>query len=199
MIYACVPVVLVLGALGRRAAGGALNQWFSDGTAEHRVMGDTPARLIFAATVALSACLGGAPAWQALALVPAVWVGTVTGNFASLAMGRGQYSYLHDCVGMSAHAALSAVLPTLVAFGAVFLTPPEHDQWGWMLGLTMLAAPLYTLGWIISGQHGRPSFPLGLRGGSELGEAFWGASCALGAFLTFVSPPFVTALERVYG
>ena len=29
-------------------------------------------------------------------LVPAVWVGTVPGNFSSIAMGRGQYSYIHD-------------------------------------------------------------------------------------------------------
>lgn len=175
MTYLAVPLVLALGAVGRRGAGGAYNQWFSTGDTA-RVMGDTPARILYGVTIALAALLGGAPWWQAAGLVPLVWVGTTTGNFHSMGMGRAQTSYLHDCFGMSAHAALSAALPTAWAYAFA---------WWWMLGLTMLAAPLYSLGWMISGREGRPSFPIGLRGGSEIGEALWGASCALGAFMTY--------------
>lgn len=178
---------VVLGAFGRRAAGGALNQWIPLGT-KTRVTGDTEVRLLYGATIAAAALLGGAIWWQAALLVPAVWVGTTTGNFNSMAMGHGQYSYAHDFFGMSAHAALSAILPTVVAFAVVFLTPPEYYDWWWMAGFCMLASPLYTIGWIISGKVGKTSFPAGLQGGSELGEAFWGGACALGAFLTYAGP-----------
>lgn len=186
MIFVFVPVALIMGAIGRRIAGGILNQWAGlAGGNTSRVMGDNPARLIFSVLVALSGLLGGAPWLLALLLVPAVFVGTTTGNFNSMAMGRGSYSFAHDFWGMSAHAALSAITPTLlvVAFGLQFYDTPF--SWWAVGGFTLIASPLYCIGWIISGKTGNLSLPIGFRGGSELGEAFWGASCALGAFLTF--------------
>ena len=180
MLALLIPLAFLLGAFGRRAAGGVLNQWA--GRPDSRpLVGDTPTRLLFGVTIALAAALGGAVGWQALLMVPAVWVGTTTGNFHSMAMGRAQTSYVHDFVGMSLHALLSALLPTAVAaYG-------WHVQAAWLFGLTMLASPLYSLGWTISGRQGNPRLPLGMRGGSELGEAFWGGATGVGALLAFAT------------
>lgn len=188
-------LAIVLGGLGRRIAGGVLNQWAGlSGEGDARVMGDHPARLIFGATVAFSAFLGGCPWKLALILIPCVWVGTTTGNFESMAMGRGSHSKYHDWLGMTAHAVLSAILPAL----AVFLIYPALPWW-WIGLLPLLAAPGYELGWFISELTGNsPSLrqniyynhiPNGFKGGTELGEFFFGGACALGAFLTFVSQP----------
>ncbi len=149
-------------------------------------MGDTEARLIYSVTIALSGLLGGAIWWQAMLMIPAVFVGTTTGNFDSMSMGRGQYSYAHDLFGMSLHAILSVILPLLVVGGTVLLPIPEYHNVLW-LSLYLLASPLYTVGWMIAGKQGKVIFPIGLRGGSELGEAFWGAVCALATFLCYTT------------
>lgn len=175
--FSLVVLSLFLGAFGRRAAGGALNQWFRPNGP--RVMGDTPARLIFGVTVALPAFLCGAIWWQALLLIPAVWVGTTTGNFGSIALGRSGNPWWRDVAGLTLHGVLSALPPALLAI--VFGYP-----WGFMLLSGFLIAPLYELGWIISGKSGNVKLPVGLKGGAELGEAFWGAACAICAALTFL-------------
>lgn len=56
MHYALLPLAMALGALGRRIAGGVLNQWFAKPGA--RVFGDTPARLLFGVCVALACVVG---------------------------------------------------------------------------------------------------------------------------------------------
>ena len=177
------------GAVGRRVAGGWLNQLA--GRPDSRPLtGDLPTRIFYGVCIAVAALLGGAAWWLAVLMVPAAWIGTTSGNFHSMAMGRAQTSYLHDVLGMSAHALLSAIVPCLVVLLPSLVVawhggPAPPPRWLWLFGLTMTAAPLYSLGWIISGREGRPGFPVGLRGGSELGEAFWGAACGLGAALAF--------------
>ena len=171
---------LILGGLGRRIAGGVLNQWFTP--IGGRVMGDTPARLLYGAMVALPLCpaFTHAPWWVPLATIPSVWVGTTTGNWRSMAMGHASTSLMHDLLGMSAHAALSAILPVAIAAYVV--------HWYALIALVfiMMAAPLYWLGWEISpSPTGNPKLPLGFRGGSELGEFFWGAATGLGLFLAY--------------
>lgn len=199
MIYSFIPLVLILGALGRRIAGGVLNTWAGyDGTA-NRVMGDTPARLIYGALVALAALLGGAVWWLALLMIPAVWVGTTTGNDDSRDMGFGITSFWHDFWGMTEHATLS-LTPAIVVgiYNVAHMTRLFADNY--IIGGTLLAAPLYWLGWVIaialggqiippdnSGSVGNGRLFAGLQGGSEWGEALWGASCALGTFLAFAT------------
>lgn len=190
MEYLFIPIVMILGALGRRIAGGLLNQWAGDTDGVSRVMGDTPARLIYGAALGLAA-LAGSAAWPvALAMVPAVWVGTTTGNFNGMAMGRAEFSYWHDFWGMTAHGALSAILPV----GLAVLAGAAAGSI-WIAVDCLLCAPLYAAAWNVAEDMGTQAVPAssiarrsllrGFNGGSELGEAFWGAACALGTFLAF--------------
>jgi hypothetical protein len=197
MMHLLIPLVLLTGAVGRRIAGGVLNQWFVGisfspgviltllGGNSERVMGDTPARLIYGASMALAALLGGAVWWLALAMVPAFWIGSTTGNFNSIAMGRNhppEPDFLGCFLGMSAHAALTALTPVLIVVGVDLWTHLAY-AWVWIAGLTMLAAPLYALAWNISGLRGQKLFPNGFQQGSDLGEGLWGAATALGVYL----------------
>lgn len=196
MLFLLAIPVFVLGALGRRIAGGVLNEWFRP--IGPRVMGDTPARLIFGASIGLSALLGGAPWYLALALVPVTWVGTTTGNFDSLSMGRGAYSISHDILGMLAHGALTALTPTvLLASLDYFAHIPS--EW-WWITLSCVQAPcFYLIGWTVTEKLGsqgvppsapalhRTALPVGFRGGVELAEALWGGAMALGAYAAFVA------------
>lgn len=173
-----LPIAAVLGGFARRACGGYLNQIF--GYSDSRpLMGDGPTRWGYGLCIALCALMGGAAWWQALAMVPAVWVGTTTGNRGSMDMGRNEDTFAHDWFGMSRHGLDSAILPTAVAFWG------WHWQAAWLFGFTMLAAPAYWLGWAIGGKTGNPRFPVGLRGGSELGELAWGSCVGVGAMLAF--------------
>ena len=183
---------IIAGALGRRIAGGVLNTWFAP---TGRVMGDTPARLIYGALVALAGFVGGASLYMSLAMIVAVWIGTTTGNFDSMAMGRGPTSALHDWLGMTAHAFLSTLAPVLLVISPTLLlifhgaTPSlllNGVAWWYVAGFTVIAAPLYDIGWIITGKSGSTmSLPLGFNLAPEIGEGLWGASCAVGTFLTF--------------
>lgn len=182
----------VLGAFGRRAAGGVLNP-LTGHTDAHPLTGDLPTRMGFGATVALAAAMGGASWWQCLLMVPAVWVGTTTGNFGSIDMARNQDTFAHDWLGMSLHAFLSAVLPSVVVVAPLigpawphvwqpFLADP---RWLWAFGFTMTAAPIYWFGWAVAGYGGVRWLPRGLRGSVEIAEALWGGMCAAGVFLAF--------------
>lgn len=175
-----LPIAALLGAFGRRAAGGALNQW-TGRTDDKPLTGDLPTRLLFGVCLALCALLGGALWWQCLLMVPAVWVGTTLGSFHSVDMARGEDSFAHDWFGISAIALAASVLPAIVALA------PEWNSWRflWIVGSTMTAAPAYWLGWCIGGAHGRRGFPIGLRGGMELGEALWGAARGIGILMAF--------------
>lgn len=199
-----IPVALALGALGRRIAGGVLNTWAGYDTLNRthpgfnfRVMGDTPARLIYGVTVGLAALMGGAVWWLALAMVPAVWVGTTTGNGGGRDMGFGATSFWHDFAGMSLHAFESAIAPVLLVVLAMW-SPAGSPVSFIILAFTMLAAPLYWLGWRIAIALGGQEMPPnnlggvgngrlfdGLQGGSEWGEALWGGAVALGTYLAF--------------
>ena len=174
-----IALSMILAGLGRRIAGGSLNQWFSK--SGERVTGDTPVRLFFGATIAASAFMAGAVWWHALFLIPAVWVGTMISNFESLAMGHGQRSYVHDFIGLSAHGVLGAIAPTLLLW---YLDYPAF----YLAALGgVLISPLYTLGWwMIPSVAGNPKYPPGFRGGQELGEFFYGAVSAFGVFAAVV-------------
>ena len=182
VLYSALGCLLsfALGGIGRRIAGGAVNEWF------HRDVGDHPVRLFYGLTVAFSALMGGA-AWPVAALtIPAVWLGTVTGNFRSLSMGHGEYSFQHDFWGMTAHGALSTA-PCLLAWYAGL---------GWLAVALiaagcLAAAPCYILGWwtairIGSQDAGVTAMPPGLRGGTQLAEVLWGGIHAATIFLAFI-------------
>lgn len=210
MIFLLIPIAFLFGALGRRIAGGVLNTWAGYDTLNRttpgynfRVMGDTPARLIYGALVGLAALMGGAVWWMALAMVPAVWVGTTTGNGGGRDAGFGATSFWHDFWGMSEHALLSALAPCLLVVGFVWWRAGAYslavfNADDWIFCLTMLAAPLYWLGWRIAIALGGQEMPpnnlggtgngrlfAGLQGGSEWGEALWGGAVAVGTFLAF--------------
>ena len=174
---------MFLGGLGRRVAGGSLNEWF------HVDVGDLPVRLFYGAMLGLAALMGGAAWWVALAMILAGWSGqAIGGNFESLAMGREGHSRLHDWLGMSAHGAISAVAPTALVLYA-------GGIW-WMTAVGFLSAALcYEIGWFVAEKTGNqvvmgkpmvyPWFPPGLQGGTQLAEVFWGAACGAGVFLSF--------------
>lgn len=201
-----IPIAFALGALGRRIAGGVLNTWAGYDALNRthpgynfRVMGDTPARLIYGAMVGLAALMGGAAWWLAMAMVPAVWVGTTTGNGGGRDAGFGATSFWHDFWGMSQHAFLSAGVPTILVIAAMW-SPAGSLAGAFVFAFTMLAAPLYWLGWRIAIALGGQEIPpnnlggvgsgrlfAGLQGGSEWGEALWGGAVALGTFLAFAA------------
>jgi hypothetical protein len=179
-MIALLPVAALLGAFGRRAAGGYLNQ-VTGRTDDKPLTGDLPTRLLFGVCLALCALMGGALWWQVCLMVPAVWVGTTLGSFHSVDMARGEDTFAHDWFGISAIALGASALPAIVALA------PDWNSWRflWIVGSTLTAAPAYWLGWCISGAHGRKDFPVGLRGGMELGEAFWGAIRGIGILVAF--------------
>jgi hypothetical protein len=164
------PAAFSLGGLGRRVAGGAFQQWTGLN------IGDLPVRVFFALTVGASGYAGGMLWWHALVLAAATLPGTMTGNFNSMAMGRGTSSLLHDIFGMTAHGVLSALLPALGCWYAGY-------SWIWVAAAGLLAAPSYMLGWSATGRAGKPGWPLGLRSGTEIAEMVWGGLCGLGALL----------------
>lgn len=152
----------VLCGLGRRVAGGVLNQWFAP---KSRVMGDLPARCIWGGTLALAAGCSGALVWQAFAIVPLVVIGCAVPMWAidPLATGYRTPRWLR-CVGLLAHGVLSMLLLTLAAWWCGY-------QWGWLLAASAAILPLYAFGWVIAP---RLSLPIGARAGSEIGEWLFG-------------------------
>ena len=167
-------LAFVLGAVGRRVCGGAFQQWTG------KDIGDTPVRLFFGVCLGAAALIAGVHWYYCLALIPVTWVGTVTGNFNSMAMGRGGMSYAHDFFGLSLHGLLSGILP---AAGAYFA------GYGYVaIAIAALSiSPLYTLGWAMTGIQGKPSWPLGFRSGTEWGELLWGGAMGLGTLVAAVS------------
>jgi hypothetical protein len=166
-----------LGGIGRRVAGGYANQfaeargWIKPGA---RVMGDVPARAIWGATLALAALAGGAVWWQAAAVVPAVVAGCSVPMWAIDPISPGYRSPIWlRCLGNEAHGLLSMALVTIGAWWFGYYWPAA------LIGsLAML--PAYVVGWAVA----RPSFPVGFRLGSEVGEFLWGCALFAGLFLT---------------
>jgi hypothetical protein len=162
----------LLGALGRRVAGGAFQQWSGVD------VGDTPARVFFGWTMAVAAWLADPLVWwHPLVLIPLVWIGTTVPNFSSIGMGVAPpRTYWQDFWGLSLHGLLGIAPAALALWWSGY-------GWCWMVGAGCLIAPLYTIGWRISGLRGKLSFPVGLQGGTELGEAFWGCATGVAVFL----------------
>lgn len=189
MIFTLLIILSAIsGGIGRRIAGGVLNEWAGlAGGINARVMGDTPARLIYGASLAMAAFVGGAGWWLALATVLTVWVGTTTGNFGSISMGRAPgHSIVADWFGMMAHAALSAVTPALTFGVAAYFGHAPALAWltfAWIC--TLSASPAYDFGWRLSGLATNSRFPLGFRNGWTIGEFIWGGACGVGMFLAF--------------
>lgn len=190
MTYAGLALLVFLfGALGRRIAGGGLNQWAGlPGGVDGRVMGDTPARFIYAGLIAACALPGvvmGTASWLVLpTLTIAVWVGSTTGNFDSIGMGRGGHSFRRDFLFMSLHGTICAVI-VLLALAGMRWYASLPSWWYWAGAGFYYAGPAYELGWIITGRTGNPRLPVGLRMGSDLGEAIWGGLCGVGVFTIF--------------
>ena len=204
MIIFAIPS-LILGALGRRVAGGLIQDWTGVNTGDH------PVRVFFGAMIALSAWLGGASPWMAVAILAGTWAGSTTGNNGGMAMGRGDHTFASDFARMSLHGLAIAVPVAFAAmvYGAVqYRTIMVFDQVPLVLCIACLAcAPCYAAGWWIAEltgnqprdmrsfpdghiptsdeMNGTRTFPLGFRGGSELGETIWGAAMGLGAYLSF--------------
>ena len=162
----------ILGAFGRRIAGGLHETWTGKKWGQ-------PTRLFFGATIAASAMLAGADPLWSLALIPAVWVGTITGLFGGLGMGRGEQGYWRDVGGMTLHGVLSIILPCV---------------WCWYLGYAwwpvalsgFLIGPAYEAGYRLIGRNPYPypfnrmNWPMGLNAATEFGELFWGATRGVG-------------------
>jgi hypothetical protein len=115
-------------------AGGAFQQWSGID------VGDLPARLFFGLTVGVAALLAGAVWWVALALIPAIWVGTTVGNFGGIGMGRSGNPYWRDFGGLTLHGLLGVAAPALLVWWV-------GHFWPALLLAGLSIAPLYTAGW----------------------------------------------------
>lgn len=172
-LWLLLPLAAVFGALGRRIAGGVLNQWFRP--PGQRVFGDLPARAIYGAALGAAAFGAGAPAWWVAVIAAAIVAGCAVPVWAiDLGPGHPGTSPLWlRIIGSTAHGLLSIAPATVLAAMA-------GAHWLWLLGGSLSIAPLYWLGSILA----RPFFPNGLRAGSEDGEALWGAVLAVTFILT---------------
>ena len=174
--YLAILPVMLIGALGRRVAGGVLNQWFSPSGG--RVMGDVPARALWGLALAIAAILGGMIAWHALVLIVAVTLGCAVPMWAIDPISKQADGNPYPspvwlrCLGLEAHGFLSMLAVTVAAWWAGYL-------WPFFLAGSLTILPAYVIGWMVS----KPWFPPGLRLGSEFGEALWGALMALSVFL----------------
>lgn len=162
-------IAAILGALGRRIAGGVFQQWSGLDA------GDYPVRAFFGLMLMLSAAIGGYSSWPVLLLVPSTFIGCSL-PVGGIGMGRGNPTrYWHDFWTVTAHGAGNmglAALPYLWLGG----------HWWWLLLAGFAIAPLYELGWRIDESVRRSILPLGLMWGSEWGEALWGAACGVAAW-----------------
>jgi hypothetical protein len=169
-------LAFILGALGRRAAGGLVQDLTG------KDIGDLPVRLFYGLTVALAALMGGSMLWVPVLMLPAVFVGTTTGNFDSMSMGHGTYTKWHDYLGMTCHGFLSALLPALVTL----LAGHVLGAIGVFLAITLLATPSYLVGWSLYTPTSNASWPLGFRPPTPLAEFLWGGLTSLSVYIAFV-------------
>jgi hypothetical protein len=162
-----------MGALGRRVAGGAFEQWTG------KDIGDYPVRAFFGLMLALAAFMGSGWNPVAFLLIPSTFFGCSIPNFGSIAMGRGASaggtSWKHDAIGLTGHGVLSMAI---TASPLVFF----NSDWTLLILAGFLIVPAYELGWSITGIEGKKEWPISIRGGSELGECAWGAACGLAAY-----------------
>ena len=173
----------VLGAIGRRVAGGLIED------ITHKKTGDQGIRLFFALTLSVTMVLAYVITmnpvfvwWQLLALVPLNWVGTTLGNLDSIGMGRSGHTWLRDYLGITAVAIAGCVLP------AVALWWWGYTAWYWCFLGGVFTGWLYELGYRIcpfNPGHGysRPDWPTGFNCATALAECFYGFAKAVGIFL----------------
>lgn len=135
LLASCVAGLL-LGALGRRIAGGLGSQWAGVD------LGTQLQRLAWGVVLAGVAAVAGATWWQAAALIPAIWLGSVAfGFWGSMTAG-------HQ-VGRSA--AIDWLLLTAHGAGGMLFAAAG----AWWVGLHWLplsiaglaCAPCYALAW----------------------------------------------------
>lgn len=174
---ALLPLAVALPAIGRRIAGGGLNEVFRP--AGPRVMGDTPARLIFGLTCAAAAWLVGVALIPALCLIVAIWLGSTVGNFGAIALGRGGTSWLDDAPLLALHG-LAGVALAAIDVGLAGLA------WWWVIVSGVMIVPAYEIGWRLAGAHDADALR-GLDSGPDVGELLWGATIGLGLWLACVA------------
>jgi hypothetical protein len=180
--------VAILSGFGRRVAGGAVQQWTGIN------LGDMPVRLFFGITLAVVALLAGMVWPRALMLIPAGWIGTTIPNFGGIALGRSGNPWWRDALGLTLHGIVGAMVLALVAAAPWPLPTPFSiaafvDGYSLVSAICVLIAgllivPAYEVGWSVAGKSGRASFPLGFRGGTEIGEMLWGTVIGLALMLS---------------
>lgn len=159
-----ITLSFVLGAIGRRTAGGSFQQWTG------KDIGDLPVRLFFGATIAAAAWMGGADGQQIAAVIPLTWFGAASGNFHSLPLGRGNTSYLHDFIGLTLHGVISGVL---------LVIPFVERHWWWPLIAGLTCAPCYEVGYRLDWQRG----PGWMTGPTQVAELLFGGLLGIGVYL----------------
>lgn len=187
MIVLILLLSSIMGAMGRRIAGGVFETWTG-------LKWGQPTRLFFGLMLALSAIIAGAPFWISLILIPATWVGTTLGLFGGLGMGRAGVDkhpnflskvYLRDFGAMTLHGTLSIILPSI---------------WAWYFGFNiwpiiisgLITGICYEIGYRIIGLNPRPypfsklNWPNGFNSSPEYGELIWGATRGLGVALAVI-------------
>jgi len=102
--------------------------------------------------------------------MPLNWIGTTTGLFDALAMGRGGNSYWKDFLWMTLHGILSSGPPAVLFFFLGGWVPAAIAFAG-----GLIISPCYTIGWSVTGLFGRRNWPKGMQQGTEVAELIWGA------------------------
>lgn len=177
MMFLSILLAMMLSGLGRRVAGGAFEQWFS------KDIGDYPVRAFFGLTLAFSAWLGNETLawWVILLVIPAVFFSCSIPNFEGIALGRGEAaggtSWREDALGLWWHGLIGMAIPAVV----VGLCAPWSNWWLFLVAGALIV-PAYEVGWQLWDKRVLYYMPNGLKGGSEIGELLWGASCGLCAW-----------------
>lgn len=177
MRFVGAVLAIVLSGLGRRVAGGAVEQWSG------RDVGDYPVRAFFGLTLAFSVWLGNwtLPWWVVLLVIPSVFFSCSIPNFEGIALGRGAAtggtSWREDALGLWWHGLIGMAIPAVV----VGLCAHGSNWWLFIVA-GLLIVPAYEAGWKLWDKRFLYYMPEGLKGGSEAGELFWGACCGLCAW-----------------
>lgn len=185
------PLAFLLGAIGRRTAGGALNEVFYPRGDGRVFQGDYPVRAAFAALLAAATLLGHLSAPFAAAVLVGTFLGAGTGNklilpylgeFGGIDLGHGRLPLWRGYVGLTYHGLGQVGLPVAAVllarnFGVHVWLPAV-----WPIAVAgLLCAPLYHLAWALGGwRFPVPGWPRPVEGGFHLAEALWGGALGVG-------------------
>lgn len=162
MHFLLLPVAAVLGALGRRVAGGL----FQDLT--HINTGDMPVRAFYGLMLGAVAYLGGFELWS-LAIAAAVFVGSCLG---SPEVAHGLPSKLGYVLS-----ALTGLWNYASVIGVAYFA--HHYA-----GMGVIAAGSLSAALLVALFYGHnTNGPVGFRGWTELWECAWGALMGVSVFL----------------